>query len=253
MGDTPGPCALFLCTADHLLTLICTWTKRNHGGRYGVSSGYTPGKILTFRCASISNGVTSGSERTGYLKSPRPGIRLSLGWTHISTGLGWGTECVRCELTSPPGEMVSEWIRYWRGLGFRVVESKPISWSVRSQKPGESIWPTEWVQESAVGGHKRIRPEYFRGSIDQRMSLLAGLIDSDGTPRGAGYGIVTKWGGLADDIETVARSLGFLVSRKKKEARDQEYGVLCGVRAPYFAGAVRTNSHQGEADPEESA
>src|SRR5215831_12556474 len=36
----PGGTESFQCNGDHILSLVCTWTRQNHGGRYGISSGY---------------------------------------------------------------------------------------------------------------------------------------------------------------------------------------------------------------------
>jgi hypothetical protein len=58
-------------------------------------------------------------------------------------------------------------------------------------------------------GEKRIPFKYLITSIDQRLKLLAGLIDSDGYFGCGSYEIATKYIGLATDILFLARSLGF--------------------------------------------
>lgn len=56
---------------------------------------------------------------------------------------------------------------------------------------------------------KRILPAYKLGSRKTRLSVLAGLLDTDGYMHHSHLEIATKYDGLAEDILFVARSLGF--------------------------------------------
>lgn len=64
------------------------------------------------------------------------------------------------------------------------------------------------LRELGVLGNKFIPDEYLKGSREQRLELLAGLIDSDGYA-GDGYEIVTVLPELAKQYVWLARSLGF--------------------------------------------
>ncbi|MHB1666031.1 ATPase, T2SS/T4P/T4SS family [Thiomonas sp.] len=56
---------------------------------------------------------------------------------------------------------------------------------------------------------------YKTGSRKQRLSLLAGLLDTDGfSDGGSGYGFVSKSQRLVADLAFVARSLGLLATRR---------------------------------------
>lgn len=74
-------------------------------------------------------------------------------------------------------------------------------------------------------GHKRISAEYLTSSIKDRKALFAGIIDTDGfcDKRGnkrTGYRTVsTKYEDLANDYATLARSLGFRATVKKREKK----------------------------------
>jgi MoxR-like ATPase len=57
-------------------------------------------------------------------------------------------------------------------------------------------------------GAKNIPFIYKTASRADRLSLLAGLIDTDGTLDGAGYSYTTKSSNLAEDVKYLARSLG---------------------------------------------
>ena len=82
-------------------------------------------------------------------------------------------------------------------------------------------------------GEKRIPQKYISNSVDNRMKLLAGLLDTDGylDPKLQSYfEIATKYVGLRDDILLLARSLGFMANSTDK------YVQLEGWDAPrlYF-------------------
>ena len=74
-----------------------------------------------------------------------------------------------------------------------------------------------------VLGNKRIPQQYLRATEQQRLELLAGLIDTDGykytNPKGTSHGYevcVTNRKELVDDIAFLARSLGFDVKVSSK-------------------------------------
>nr|QBK92009.1 MAG: A18-like helicase [Pithovirus LCPAC304] len=64
--------------------------------------------------------------------------------------------------------------------------------------------------------NKHIPHIYKQNSVDVRLRLLAGLIDSDGWTNGTGsYEIAQKSDKLAEDIQDLCRSLGFACFTKK--------------------------------------
>lgn len=69
---------------------------------------------------------------------------------------------------------------------------------------------------------KFIPDQYKLGSRNDRLSVLAGLMDSDGhLNRNSGFEITSKSRRLADDVVFVARSLGFSACAKSCQKRDQ--------------------------------
>ena len=87
---------------------------------------------------------------------------------------------------------------------------------------------------------KRIPPLYLQGSYDQRLALLQGLMDTDGsyyepTPtdgsirRRVTYGTVSEV--LAEDVLYLARSLGYTgtIVSQTRESNRTEYGVTLQV------------------------
>ena len=78
-----------------------------------------------------------------------------------------------------------------------------------------------------VGHQKHIPKDYLYGSIDQRIWLLRGLMDTDGSSNKrkgqAEYCTVSEQ--LAEDVAALARSLGCKVRIKKSEAAYTKNGI----------------------------
>lgn len=254
----------FRCNGNHILTLICSWTRRNHGGCGGVSSGYRPGRIVDvpLRDYLLWSDMRKRAYRLFTDTAEMPSQPVEVDPYCYGVWLGDGTR-MRAEITSPDGPMVRRWIEYWESLGFRVkcaMKAGCGRWYVTSDEKlksrgfgngPEPLWPNAWFREGRkareVRPDKRIRVEYLKNSEGVRLDVLAGLIDSDGCSRGSGFDIATKWPGLADDIEALARSLGFLVTRS---VRKHSSGTgFCGdyVHLYIFGDCSRIPTREKEA------
>ena len=87
------------------------------------------------------------------------------------------------------------------------------------------------LKEFVMDNIKFIPEKYITSSVDQRLQLLAGLIDSDGyidNKRGVGRGveIAQKSKPLSDAICKIGRSLGFRVSRSEKNINGTTYQTM---------------------------
>lgn len=88
------------------------------------------------------------------------------------------------------------------------------------------------------GQRKRIPKEYLINDRETRLQLLAGLIDSDGGMYGSGcYGITSKWETFADDIAILARSLGYLVTRRYEKKSIKKIGFIGYYYTVVISGA----------------
>ena len=72
--------------------------------------------------------------------------------------------------------------------------------------------------------NKHIPFDYKVNSRENRLRLLAGLIDSDGYRKMTGYEIVTKYGQLKDDILFLCNSLGYATHYKLKKGEIKSLG-----------------------------
>jgi len=86
-------------------------------------------------------------------------------------------------------------------------------------KTRKSNYILRWFRNYNLIENKHIPRNYMVASYEDRSSLLAGLIDSDGhlakTTRGESYEIIQKNEVLANDIVALCRSLGFRATMKK--------------------------------------
>lgn len=79
------------------------------------------------------------------------------------------------------------------------------------------------LRDTGVLERKRIPHAYLTASREDRLALLAGLIDTDGRWSCGGYEITQLWKAMADGIVYLARSLGFLVNVAERCVKGVSY------------------------------
>jgi hypothetical protein len=109
--------------------------------------------------------------------------------------------------------------------------SNPNCWDVqfypnegkrgKGNKNLSKIWAL--FKSSMSGGYKNILPVFLTSSYQNRLALLAGIIDADGSLDGSGFEISSKDQFLLDDICFLARSLGFAAYRKTRVINKKQY------------------------------
>lgn len=112
-------------------------------------------------------------------------------------------------------------------LGVRVVpeKTKTIAYATyhlttKQRGRGHKHPFLEYLRQNHLNEHKFIPHEYKTGSWEDRLEILAGLLDTDGslTHDGSCIEITSKYKQLAEDIAFIARSLG-LAGYVKEEIR----------------------------------
>ncbi len=104
-------------------------------------------------------------------------------------------------------------------LTLKQMKNDIISYQIVGQ--GDNYWIkgnnafAATLRNLNLFGNKHIPDIYKINSRDVRLKLLAGLIDSDGYNAGNYYEIMQKNKKLSDDIEYLAFSLGFMVTRRE--------------------------------------
>lgn len=73
--------------------------------------------------------------------------------------------------------------------------------------------------------NKHIPIEYMKSSIDVRLNVLAGILDTDGTPNHTCWEVLTVYPALAKDIMELAESCGFTCSYAIRDRRDLGWSI----------------------------
>ncbi|MDQ2771792.1 MAG: replicative DNA helicase [Bacteroidota bacterium] len=155
----------------------------------------------------------------------------------LGVWLGDGTSN-DCRITSQDPEIIDYLHHYATTLGMQVTvgvaENGCNSYGITRGRQGGNIAEyslQDELRQLGVLGDKLIPRAYAINSTENRLRLLAGLIDSDGhlDPVSNGYEITQKNQRLARQIKFVGDSLGFRTSLTKKRATISSIGYECDV------------------------
>ena len=143
--------------------------------------------------------------------------------------LGDGTAS-KPSITQIPNEVSTEFAAYAASINCRLRESKSKSkasefYLVDGNK-GTANRFTDNLKLLGVLNKKHIPKSYKISSIQDRLELLAGLLDTDGSLHYEGYDFVQKDKQLAEDVVFIARSLGFAVNISECEKRIKTIGFV---------------------------
>ena len=150
----------------------------------------------------------------------------------LGVWLGDG-DCVRPCLTNIDIPIIEAWKNYGESIGYNITTS-----NTKERKTNVKIGETHYIQNYHIvkpkgNGtnnifndnlkkynlikNKHIPNEYLYNTIDNRLKLLAGLIDTDGSLARQTYEISQKNEKLSNDIVELCRSLGFYTRITKGE------------------------------------
>lgn len=244
---TPKVGKPFVCTENHLVTVVCKRGIRNHGGRGGWNSTATPGSIYDIEASRLVAMSSNKAQCYGLISAATEYPEADLPHDPYIYGLwlGDGTKS-KAEITSADREILDAWSNYFTGIGLVVKESvddrSPGVMRSLAGCPDRSMHRrgNPWMSfvRTSVDGSKFIRRDYLVSSSRQRLELLAGLIDTDGhLEGGVYYSLCCSDPKLMDGYEELANSLGFRTTRKQKatnykgsdgEVRMTEILSICG-------------------------
>lgn len=209
----------FTCNESHILSLKCSYTS-------GHSKKYVKDKVFNL---SIKEFLKIGkSTREKILRLYRVAVDfpnqqpLEIDPYIYGLWLGDGT-CGKAELSNTDKEIVESWCNYGQSLGMKLniydEDRCPRYAFTNGWSGGKPNELKNFFDKSLVTGHKRILQEYKTASRENRLKLLAGIIDTDGhkVVKTNTIEITTKYEDLAEDYAFVCRSLGFRTSVTKKE------------------------------------
>jgi replicative DNA helicase len=131
-------------------------------------------------------------------------------------------------------EIINPWIEYTESLGLkiRVQDQLNNKSKVYFATSGEMHGKTERneflnkLNSLDLIQNKHIPFEYLTSSREDRLELLAGLIDTDGYRVGETFMISQKSNILSENIIFLARSLGYRVTFRKRFVKQKEYNYI---------------------------
>ncbi len=105
---------------------------------------------------------------------------------------------------------------------YNVQENGQFALKISSEK--KVCWQHNFslnktLRELNLLNNKHIPNIYKINSRENRLQLLAGLLDTDGYLCNKGFEVTTKYDSLANDIQYLAESLGFLVTKRVKKVK----------------------------------
>lgn len=136
--------------------------------------------------------------------------------------LGDGTS-VAPAITTPDEEIVTALEKYAKKLGMRITSydsagSRCPTYRITNGNTGAGLNSNpilSFLRDNDLLGNKHIPQVYLTSSVEQRLQLLAGILDADGYLSHGTFDIIQKSKILAQDIAFLCRSLGFAAYLKE--------------------------------------
>ncbi len=200
----------YVVNDEHILSLKCSFAPKKYENT--VNPKFKKGKVVNI---SVKDFLAESKSFRSYYKGYRVGVEFKhtdvpLDPYILGIWLGDGTSKVP-EITSIDIEVINALKDYANGIGLFVRNYK-ISYHVTTGVSGRKNHFTETLRLLNVFGNKHIPFLYKSNSRDIRLSVLAGLLDTDGcyNEERHSYSITQKSEALSYDIVFLARSLGFV-------------------------------------------
>lgn len=207
----------FTCNADHILSL-----KVTGGAKFG---GYQKGDVINISVKDYLTKSATFKHVTKLYYAPLEFQEKELPFDPWIVGVwvGDGYFDGNGIITKPDLDVQQGIIEWAERNGYpwsyrtKSKENDSIRITKRDNETGRSACnPFKHISKLCIkDGEKYIPVEYLTASREQRLELLAGLVDTDGySNNGMGYEITTKYKLLADCITQLCRGLGFRVTCK---------------------------------------
>jgi len=150
-------------------------------------------------------------------------------------------------ITNPEPEIEKALKAYAKSVGLIVNEynygyngkAKTMAIVTKAGRGGADFNPfLSALRELNLINNKHIPRQYLINSREERLNLLAGLIDTDGYLNNGNYEIAVKHPSLAEDIQFLCRSLGYAVNLTVKQI------TVNGVKRQYFRIYISGETHK---------
>ncbi len=147
--------------------------------------------------------------------------------------LGDGTTSCH-QITAAEPEIVEIFDTFAKNIGLSIKKLGDYRYNITGGmsniKKGSNPF-INFMRNCGVFNHKHIPLDYKFNSRENRLKLLAGLVDSDGHNDKNGFDFVFKSEKLADDVIFLAKSLGFQAFKSpcKKTCTNSPRGRVTGI------------------------
>lgn len=226
------------CNGDHILSLRAAYDKRNGNG--SLSARRAKGAVVD---VPLSEYVGWAKNRklqylafhvgAQFKAKPVPFDPYIYGaW--LGDG-GWDVPAIH----KPFGPVTERWAEYFSSIGFKVTvgyEDSPCPMICARTGPGHPNPFTDFIRTSVRDKEKFIREDYLVNSRENRMKLLAGLLDTDGSAEGTCFVLTSKWEGFARQVSWLARSLGFASTVNSRIGTIKSIGFSATYWSVYISG-----------------
>ena len=238
---TPVKGDAYVVNESHILSLKTTGAKSAPAYPCQVKGRIVNISVVEFLSASRNFRHTHKGWRTGVDFSG--GKRLLIDPYFLGVWLGDGNSRLP-EICSGDSEIVSYLKDYAEQLEIRVdvrpnsENSKLYRFRSNSTDSPFSNRLKFWLRVYNLIRNKHIPLDYKTASKDNRLALLAGVIDTDGHHAGKGFEITLKSKILIDDVTYVARSLGFSANPRQVQKKCGNTGTVGSYWICHINGAV---------------
>jgi len=238
------------------------WVRQNKGIDYRVNESHILSLKRSREEGSHTHGDVLDIELREYLrqsdkfKSNYKGYKVGVEFAPRQTpiepyflGLWLGDgNATDVRIANQDSEVEAYLSAYAERLGLQLSEQKAegkcpfyaITSGARGGNPAEDESLQKHLRALGVLGNKHIPHAYVANSVENRLQLLAGLIDSDGhfDEQCGGYEITQKSLSLARQIKFLCDTLGFRTSLTEKKAEIKAIGFETEVWRVRFFGDV---------------
>lgn len=207
---------------SHILSLVMSGKRKVSGIETGV-----PFNI------EMSDYLEKGSHFKHCAKAWRSSVewkkkKLPIDPYFLGLWLGDGSNVHLNTIYTPDSEIKEFILNFAKGWGMKVAVSQNSGCEklaiTNHNRTLEKNPILEILRSLGIQNNKRIPYDFKTSSRNDRLRLLAGLVDTDGHKSKHGYEIISKYKRLAHDIVFVARSLGLSarVSSSYKKSQTME-------------------------------
>lgn len=208
-----------VCSNDHLWP-VNNFGDRSNGGRYKSKSHERYYPVSTEQIAKSVSATAAGRVRPNWQVSPSPVIQYCKSSQAIDPyvlGVLLGDGCLTktgIEFASIDVDIVKQ-VSAHLPVGYKVTKGHGVVWFIHNGSRGHKI-PNEISRElirlgirNKTAFYKTIPDSYRYASIGQRVALIQGLMDTDGTVTNTGSPYLsTTSSKMAEQFREVVLSLG---------------------------------------------